>query len=124
LGVRRQPEASPPPQRKPRFEVKGHPEFYKYLEKLRNSKRSEDQQLARQIDDAIAILEERPTAGEAIPRDRWPDKYRSLPSLFRYRLSRIHRMIYSIIKPGAEPVCVLIIEAMDHTEYNRVFGYN
>lgn len=124
MGVRGQPEASPPPQRKPCFEVKGHPEFHKYLEKLRNSKRSEDLQLARQIDDAIAILEERPTAGEAIPRDRWPKRYRDFPSLFRYRLSRTHRIIYSIIKPGAEPICVLIIEAMDHVQYSRIFGYD
>lgn len=32
-------------------------------------------------------------------------------------------MIYSILKPGDEPIVVWIIEAMSHSEYGQRFGY-
>lgn len=125
MGVHRQPEAPSTSPRKPRFEVKGHPKFYEKLEQLRRSNRREDKQLVKQIDDAIAVLEEKPTAGEAIKRDRWPDEYRDLkiPSLFRYRLSSTRRMIYSIHKIGSSAPFVWIIDEMDHDRYNQLFGY-
>ncbi len=78
------------------------------------------------IDDAIAILQQRPAAGEAVQRDRWPDFYRELelPNLFRYRVDRTHRMTYSIVKPRNDPAFVWIIEVMDHKQYNKRFGYH
>jgi len=68
LGVRRQPEASPPPSGKPRYQIRGHPEFHAYLKQLRASNRAEDKELVRFIDKAIEVLEERATAGESVPQ--------------------------------------------------------
>jgi hypothetical protein len=87
LGVRRQSEASPAAGGKPRYQIRGHPDFDKYLKQLRASNRSEDKELVTLIDHAIAVLEERATAGESVPRDHWPKTYAELrlPSLFRYR---------------------------------------
>jgi hypothetical protein len=98
----------------------------KYLKQLRASSRSEDKELVTLIDRAINVLENKTTAGDSVPRDRWPKSYAQLklPNLYRYRLDRIHRMVYSIIKLGNEPPFVWIIEAMDHTQYNRIFGYD
>lgn len=126
MGVRRQSEASPASGGKPRYQIRGHPDFDRYLKKLRASNRSEDNNLVKLIDQAMAVLEERVTSGESVPRDRWPLAYTDLklPNLYRYRLDRIHRMLYSIIKLGNDPTFVWIIEAMDHTEYNRIFGYD
>jgi len=47
-----------------------------------------------------------------------------LPNLYRYRLDRTHRMLYSIVKLGDAPAFVWIIEAMDHARYDRIFGYD
>ncbi|MGA2626614.1 MAG: hypothetical protein ABSF63_06090 [Candidatus Bathyarchaeia archaeon] len=126
MGVRRQPEATPTPSRKPSYQIRGHPDFVKYLKQLRASSRSEDKELVTLIDRAINVLENKTTAGDSVPRDRWPKSYAQLklPNLYRYRLDRIHRMVYSIIKLGNEPPFVWIIEAMDHTQYNRIFGYD
>jgi len=126
LGVHGQPETSETPERKPRFKVKGHPEFAKRLKELRDSRRNEDKRLASLIYEAIATLEECLTAGDKVPRDRWPriDLYRGIPNLFRYKLDRRHRLTYSVIKEGREPPFAWIIEEMDHTEYNRRFGYD
>ena len=125
MGIHGQPEAPSTSPRKPRLEVKGHPKFHEKLEQLRKSSRREDKQLLKQIDDAIAVLEEKPTAGEAIQRDRWPNEYRDLkiPSLFRYRLSSTRRMIYSIVKIGSDAPFIGIIDEMDHDRYNQLFGY-
>ncbi len=78
------------------------------------------------IDAAIFVLEERATAGESVPRNLWPKKYAELklPSLFRFRVNKQHRMLYSIMKIGSSPAFVWIIEVMDHTHYNRLFGYD
>ena len=93
---------------------------------MRTSDLSEDKELVALIDHAIETLEERATAGESVPRDRWPESYGGLklPNLYRYRLDRTHRLTYSIIKLGKNPPFVWIIDAMDHTRYNRIFGYD
>jgi len=125
LGVHRQSQASPTSGEKPRVKVAGHPDFVKKLERLRDSDRSEDKHLASLIDDAQELLLENPTAGEKIPTDRWPKQYRDLdlPNLFRFKLDRRHRMTYSIIRKNST-IYVWILDALDHTEYNRLFGYN
>jgi len=127
LGVHGQPEAPSTPQRKPRFEIRGHPKFAAYLEQLRSSSRNEDRELLQRIEQTESLLQENPKAGEAVPRDRWPNEYRrecpDLPNLHRYRLDDTHRMTYSIMKTPDLPVFVWIIEAMDHDRYNQLFGY-
>ena len=126
MGVRRQPQATPTPSGKPRYQIRAHPDFDKYLKQLRASTRFEDEELVTLIDNARNVLEDRATAGDSVPRDLWPRSYAQLklPNLYRYRLDRIHRMLYAIIKLGNDPPFVWIIEAMDHTQYNRIFGYD
>ena len=124
MDLRRQPQTHQTPSRKPRFEVKGHPEFKAYLDELRSSSRNEDVQLLKRIEEAISLLEEKPKAGEYIPRDRWPKEYRSLPNLHRYRLDDTHRMLYSITKIPDTPPFAWIIEAMDCSRYKQLFGYD
>jgi len=71
-------------------------------------------------------LEERPTAGDHMPKQLWRNivKYREEPCLYRYQLDGGWRMIYSIRKPGDEPVVIWIIEVMSHREYEQCFGYD
>jgi hypothetical protein len=126
LGVRRQSETNPTSDAKSRYEIRAHPDLAKYLEQLKASTRFEDRELVRLIDDARKVLEDRATAGDSVPRDRWPKSYAQLklPNLYRYRLDRNHRILYAIIKLGNDPPFVWIIEAMNHTQYNRIFGYD
>jgi len=125
LGFHGQPQVPPTSQRKPRYKATGTPEFREYLDGLRKSKVHEDQVLAAYIDKAIDILEERPTAGNHIRKELWRNiaKYRDKPCLYCYPLDGGWRMIYSILKPGDEPIVVWIIEAISHSEYEQRFGY-
>ena len=125
MGIRGQPQASPTSRRKPRIEIKGHPDFAEHLKRLRSSNHGEDKQLVTLIDGAIELLLENPSAGEKIPRDRWPAKYGDLglPCLFRYELGHRHRITYSLIRKD-DILYVWILDALDHTEYNRLFGYD
>jgi hypothetical protein len=127
LGVLGQSETSKTSSGKPRFEVRGHPKFAERLELLRKSNKPQDKRLGQLIDDARQILSERPTAGDNVPRDRWPKDYSELelPCLYKYDLTKHdYRMTYSIIGyPDKRGVFVWIIEYMTHKEYNRRFGY-
>ena len=108
------------------FIILGLPHFRDQLKRLKDSSRSEDKMLLGLINKAMGVLEQRGTAGERVPRDRWPKqdrKYDGIPNLFRYRLDRINRMTYFITKRDNQGA-VVIIEAMDHTRYNRIFGYD
>jgi hypothetical protein len=124
LDLRGQPKTRQTPSGKPRFEVKGHPEFKAYLDDLRSSSDNRDIQLLKRIEEAISLLQEKPKAGEGISRDRWPKQYRSLPNLHRYRLDDTHRMLYSITKISGTSPFVWIIEAMDYSRYKQLFGYD
>ena len=126
MGVRGQPQASRTAQPKPRIEVRGHPDFVKFRAKLKASQNSQEKYLDKLIDAAIDLLGQRPTAGEQVQRKLWPKVYRALgiPCLFRYKLNDNYRMTYSLIKIKSNPLFAWIIEVMDHTEYNRRFGYD
>jgi hypothetical protein len=95
---------------------------------LRSSKRNEDVELLKRIEEAMSLLQEKPKTGEDVPRDRWPKEYRreypDLPNLHRHRLDDTHRMMYSIVKTPDLPLFVWIIEATDYPRYRRLFGYD
>ena len=95
---------------------------------MRSSKRKEDVDLLKRIEEAMSLLQQNPKAGEGVTRDRWPKEYRrefpELPNFPRYRLDDSHRMLYSIMKTRDLPLFVWIIEAMDYSRYQQLFGYD
>ncbi len=96
----------------------------KSLEKLKDSK-TEDRKLYEWINRALDDLEENCFYGIQIPKKLIPrvyvEKY-GIDNLWKYDLPRGWRLIYSVADGD---VCVLsiILEWMDHKDYERRFGY-
>jgi addiction module RelE/StbE family toxin len=64
-------------------------------------------------------------AGVHIPRKLWPKEYvqkYQITNLWKYNLDPNWRLIYTISGDKVRLVLVYL-EYMDHTEYNRRFGY-
>ena len=126
MGVHGQSKAPQAIGGKPRL-VKGHPDFKRYLDGLRNSTSSQDKYLVKLVDDAIDLLSQGRTLGDSVSRDRWPRKYlkfpEPIPCLFIFNLDDNYRMTYSLIKNPTEPLFAWIIEVMTHKVYNQRFGY-
>ena len=96
----------------------------KSFEALKESK-TEDQRLYKWICRAFEDLEENAFCGIRIPKRLilkvYIDKY-GIDNLWKYDLPRSWRLIYSVANDG---ICVLsiILEWMDHKNYERKFNY-
>jgi hypothetical protein len=63
--------------------------------------------------------------GEAIPRDRWPRRFRDHPNLSRLELVHAHRALYSVYYDAAIDQHKVVIEWIgNHKEYDALFGYS
>lgn len=88
--------------------------------------RSEEKELFSQIETAIKGLESDPMAGVRIPRRIWPKIYvqkYGITNLWKYNLPRGWRLIYTIT-PVSVDIVSIIIEWLDHSAYERRFGYH
>jgi hypothetical protein len=105
---------------KEKISVRGAPDFIKFLNSL--DKKNEQY---KELNDVLDTLKKNYLHGDKIPRDRWPRKYineHQIHTLFRYKLKSGWRLIYTIYGTKQEKVCT-ILEAFDHKEYERRFGY-
>ncbi|MBW1731420.1 MAG: type II toxin-antitoxin system RelE/ParE family toxin [Deltaproteobacteria bacterium] len=81
--------------------------------------------LLRLIEKGIARLIKDQTAGQKIQRRLWPRYYvrkYGINNLWRLRLDDFWRMIYTILGDQVRIVAV-ILEVLDHREYDKRFGY-
>lgn len=94
------------------------------LENLRNSK-TEDKKLYDWINRALDDIEENAFCSIQVPKKLIPkiyiDKY-GIDNLWKYDLPRGWRLLYSIAN-GEICVISIVLEWMDHKEYERRFGY-
>jgi len=63
--------------------------------------------------------------GQRIPRDLWPEYYvrkYDVSNLWRLRLDDSWRMIYTM-RGDQIRVVAMVLECMDHKDYNKRFGY-
>ena len=92
---------------------------------LKGSRRSEDQDLSVLLDRAFDALSEDAFCGVQIPKKQIPKTYRrhhsSLQNLWKYNLNDSWRLIYTVTSDGE--TIVVIVEWLDHTAYERRFGY-
>jgi len=98
--------------------------LFKDFQKLK-SRSTQDKKLYDFIDRATDDLKKSPTCGIKIPRDRWPKGYIKnyrINNLWKYNLPNAWRLIYTIVGDEVKILSV-ILEWMDHTEYDRRFGY-
>ncbi|MCC7564981.1 MAG: hypothetical protein KO206_01705 [Methanomicrobiaceae archaeon] len=89
------------------------------------SARTEDRELAALLDKAIAAIAANAFCGTHVPKRQIPKVYlqRNPPikNLWKYNLSRSWRLMYTVASDG--DTIAVIIEWLDHTGYERRFGY-
>lgn len=99
-------------------------EFMK-LQKRAEKGQGEAEHLLKLIEKGIAKLVENYEAGQKIRKKLWPkyyiEKY-GVNNLWRLRLDDYWRMIYTLIGEQVRIVAV-ILEVLDHKEYDKRFGY-
>jgi len=77
------------------------------------------------IERGIAKLVENHEAGQKIHKTLWPKQYiqkYGITNLWRLRLDNYWRMLYTIMGDDVRVVAV-IIDVMNHGDYDRKFGY-
>jgi hypothetical protein len=92
---------------------------------LRASHKAEDQRLVALLDRAFDKIEGNAFCGVQVPKRQIPPDYQKkhspLDNLWKYNLSRSWRLMYTVASDG--DTIAVIIEWLDHTEYDRRFGY-
>ena len=99
--------------------VEGAPVFVRFFSSLDPSS---DQY--REIDGVLDLLKNNPSHGDKIRRNLWPELYvkkYGIHTLFRIRLSKGRRMMYTISGTRDSKI-VTILEVLDHGEYENRFG--
>ncbi len=95
------------------------------FEKLKDS-RTEDKKLYGWLIRAFEDLEQNAFCGIQIPKKLFPKEYEKkfgkLDNLWKYNLPNAWRLIYTI-KGGQVLVLSIILEWLDHKEYERRFNY-
>jgi hypothetical protein len=105
----------------PPDEVRGTPEFVAFFKGLR--RKSYRYKVTKE---AIDVLRANMLVGEKVEKRKWPkvyvEKYR-IRNLFLMDLGRRYRLTYNILSEGHKRI-VCIIEVMNHSTYERRFGYS
>ncbi|MFH1780319.1 MAG: hypothetical protein ABH803_04250 [Candidatus Micrarchaeota archaeon] len=98
--------------------------IYQAYLKLKSGK-TEDINLAENIDSAINALKQNPFCGIKIPGRVWPKEYLKkygIDNLRKYDLPDGWRLIYFLAGDEIEIVSI-ILEWFDHKNYEKRFGY-
>lgn len=93
---------------------------------LQSSLNSEDIRILKEINKTIDILEKDPFLGTQIPKRLIPKEYNKIfkpDNLWKYDLSKSWRLIYWISSDD-EGQITLLIDWMNHKQYDKLFGYN
>lgn len=97
----------------------------KSFEKLKNSK-TENKSLYRYIDRALNDLEENAFCGIQIPKKIIPKEYikkYKIDNLWKYNLPNAWRLLYSVASSGEIVVLSIVIEWMNHKNYEKKFKF-
>lgn len=92
-------------------------ELEKAFEELR-----EDDPIKKGIKKAIQEISLNAFCGRNVKKDLIPNKYSKLNNLWIYNLPSAWRLIYSIA-PGEIEIISVVLDWMDHKDYERLFGF-
>ena len=92
---------------------------------LKASRDPGDQRLAGLLDQALDRISADAFCGIQVPKKLIPKDYHKrhgpLENLWKYNLTRSWRLMYTVASDG--DTIAVFIEWLDHTDYNRRFGY-
>jgi hypothetical protein len=99
--------------------VVGHTDFRQTYRKLEGYGL-----LKQKVDEAIERMKQNDNLGDKIEKTHWPKKYKILgiTNLFRYEITRSYRLIYTI-RSDYTTLTYQLLDLIDHTKYNKIFGY-
>ena len=98
---------------------------YAKLQKQAVNGQGEAKYLLKLIENGIAKLAKDREAGQKIQRKLWPKTYvqkYGINNLWRLRLDDNNRMLYTILGEQVR-IMTVILEVLNHREYDRRFGY-
>ena len=79
------------------------------------------------LDAGLDKLKQNITSGEQIQKRQWPPSYvkrDGIQNLWKLNLSKVARLVYTIVSDG-NGYSVLVLEAfLSHKEYDKRFGYS
>jgi hypothetical protein len=92
-------------------------DFISYLKK--------DSYLRLIVDKGLDVLKENMFAGQLVERKKFPKSYVQkfgINNLYKYNLDRSNRLVYTLVADESG-VAVVVLEILNHKEYERRFGY-
>ncbi len=107
------------------FKIVFNNKVKKVLSFLKNSKSKKDKVLLNSIIKKLSIIEKNSHYGNSIKKSLIPKKYKFLgvKNLFRVELAHFWRMLYTITNNEEDEIVVLVLEILNHEDYNKLFGY-
>jgi hypothetical protein len=95
------------------------------IERAKGIEKSDNQQLLRSIDEKVERLKYASDSGIQIPRKTFARKYvlnYEINNLWKMNLTNYWRLIYTLRGGEVEILCI-VLDLIDHIEYNKIFGY-
>ena len=84
-----------------------------------------DDYLRQIINNGLDVLEENMFAGQLIEKKKFPKLYiqrYGINNLYKYNLDRATRLIYTLVADKLG-IAVVVLEILNHKEYEKRFGY-
>jgi hypothetical protein len=85
-----------------------------------------DSHLRQIVDRALDVLKENMFAGQLIEKKKFPKIYvqkYGIKNLYKYNLDRSKRLTYTIAADSSG-LAIVVLEILNHKEYEKRFGYN
>ena len=85
-----------------------------------------DSHLRQIVDKALDVLKENMFAGQLIEKKKFPKSYiqkYGITNLYKYNLDRSNRLTYTLVA-DASGIAVVVLEILNHKEYEKRFGYH
>lgn len=100
-------------------------EVYNYLKENAPNAKTE-RALFKAVTNKIELLKSNIHYGQSIAKQKIPQAYiekYEINNLFRVELPHYWRMLYTITNEGKVEILVFILYLIDHSTYNKKFGY-
>ena len=84
-----------------------------------------DSFLRQIVDKALDVLKENMFAGQLIEKKKFPESYvqkYGVRNLYKYNLDKSKRLIYTLAADESG-IAVVVLEILNHKEYEKRFGY-
>jgi len=93
--------------------------------KLKRSNKKIEKSIFKSVCEKIELIKQDPKIGETIKKKLIPKEYKNnygITVLYKIRLANFWRLLYTI-KDNELEIIAIIVDIIDHEEYNDIFGF-